>query len=149
MSEGLAPRPKLTTLDKLKIVTRFCRCQGCGQRLGDLKDIEFDHQHARCLGGSDELDNFVPLHKACHAIKTRGTPATTAGSDIHVLAKSRRLTKEQIEFRLRLSAKGPGNPPPKRGKIPSRPFNSKGKRVWPIRLTAEGELVAGQGGAER
>ena len=127
-------RRKLTTLDKLKIVVAQARCPLCGERLGDLADLDFDHAHALALGGADEIENLRAVHRDCHAVKTRGAGATTAGSDIGNAAKVKRLERDPRggeEFRRRLLAKADGEPPPETKKRkhqwPKRPFASQRK----------------------
>jgi hypothetical protein len=94
-----------------------------------IDEIHYDHNPALELRGWDEerRDTIPPANdaehidlmmirdiKRCnecgrsigsHHEKTFGTKATTAGSDIHRIAKMRRLTKKQEEFRSRVMAK--------------------------------------------
>ena len=90
-----------TLRDKLECMTRYLRCPGlpeknheCGKRFGALEYVEFDHIHRRSSGGPDTADNLRPLCKDCHKLKTFGAGATTAGSDIHMEAKARRIGGE-------------------------------------------------------
>ena len=117
-------RRKLTTLDKLKIVVAQARCPLCGERLGDLADLDFDHAHALALGGADEIENLRAVHRDCHAVKTRGAGATTAGSDVGKMKKLRKLVAKQAAFRERVLAKGGQASAPK----PKKP-----RRPWPSR----------------
>lgn len=126
---ALTPRPTLSDRQKLTIMARYCRCPGvpemgiaCNKHLPTMRECEFDHIHARVLGGADTLDNFRPLCPACHSIKTNGVPATTAGSDKARAGKVRRLSSAQEEYRRMLLEKEPGQPRLKSGKIPCRPF---------------------------
>lgn len=121
----MSERRKLTTLDKLKIVVAQARCPLCGERLGDLADLDFDHEHALARGGEDDIDNIRAVHRDCHRVKTSGTPATSRGSDVHEIAKTKRLAAEQEEFRQRILAKEPGTKPGRKSRWPSRPFNRK------------------------
>jgi 5-methylcytosine-specific restriction endonuclease McrA len=114
-------RRKLTPLDKLKIMTAQSRCPLCGEKLGALADVQFDHIHALALGGTDTLDNLRAVHIACHAVKTRGNGATTRGSDVGEIAHSRHVMASHAEFRARLLAKDAGEKKP-RSKWASRPF---------------------------
>lgn len=117
-------RRSVSLTTKLAVMVRQAVCPKCGERLGALKDVEFDHSTPLAIGGADDESNLVALHVECHAVKTTGTPATTAGSDIHLIAKGKRLTKDQEETRRRLLAKSgqaEASERPK-GKIPSRPF---------------------------
>lgn len=51
-----------------------------------------EHLHAIGLGGADAPENERLVHFECADRKTRGTKATSAGSDVHAMAKHRRLT---------------------------------------------------------
>ena len=100
--------------------------------------ISFDHDPA--LGLRDQIQDgdkivfvpdqndpryIVPRLDAAHKVKTNGTKATCADGDTHKIAKARRLTKQQQEFRDRMMAKDAGEePPPKRSKWPTRKFGS-------------------------
>lgn len=119
-------RRKLTTVDKLKIIVAQANCPLCGGKLGDLANIDFDHAEALALGGADEIENLRAVHRDCHAVKTRGAGATTAGSDIGKIAKQKRLIRKQTEFRERVLAKGGRASEPK-------PKTKAVKRAWPSR----------------
>lgn len=107
----------------------------CLSMLGLLgEEVEFDHYPALALrlrtpeGGyiPDELDpRYIrPMLKDKHKIKTFGSGATTAGSDIGNAAKIKRIEKDPSggeEFRRRILAKEPRKER-KKQKIPSRPF---------------------------
>lgn len=107
-------RRKLTTLDKLKVMVSQARCPLCGEKLGALDDLHYDHALALGIGGPDTVENLQAVHKSCHAVKTNGRKATTYGSDKHAIAKLDRLT----------GVTGQGK---RKRKIPSRPMQ-KGKR---------------------
>ncbi|MGV6874528.1 hypothetical protein ACUSIJ_17800 [Pseudochelatococcus sp. B33] len=74
-----------------------------------------------------------PLRKSGHDTKTFGRGGekriTTAGGDIHAIAKSKRLARGSAEFDRRLIAKSTGEEPrPERRRkrrIPSRPFSQR------------------------
>jgi hypothetical protein len=88
--------------------------------------VEYDHYPIRkCDGGPDKFFNLTPRLRPGHRFKT-------ATKDIPEVAKGKRITKANAEFRRRILEKTFGealavfdqfNPParPKR-KIPSRPF---------------------------
>jgi hypothetical protein len=124
-------RKKLTLMDKVQILLDQAVCPLCGEKLGK-EGIEYDHATPLALGGEDRPSNIRAVHRQCHRTKSSGKPATTAGSDIHAIAKMKRLSKEQTEFRARLMEKSavpaflPADHKPKRG-IPSRPFPRKPK----------------------
>lgn len=86
-------RRKLTTLDKLKIVVEQARCPLCGEKLGDIAGLDFDHAHALVNGGTDTLDNLRAVHRDCHKVKTHGNGATNRGSDRGEASKTRRLVE--------------------------------------------------------
>ncbi len=71
-----------------------------------------EHMHALGLGGPDTPENWRLVHKYCADRKTIGTKATTAGSDIQLIAKGKRLRGETGQGR------------PKRP-IPSRGFDKR------------------------
>ena len=90
-------RRKLTTLDKLKIVVAQARCPLCGEKLGDLAGLDFDHQIALVNGGPDTLDNLRAVHReGCHKRKTHGNGATNRGSDRGEAIKSDNLEKKRL-----------------------------------------------------
>lgn len=60
-----------------------------------------------------------------HKTKTFGNKATTAGSDIHLIAKSKRITREQEEFRRRILTKQPGKSARPASKWPKRKFGRR------------------------
>lgn len=91
--------------------------------------IEWDHIPALAMREvDDEADEWVPhqhdpryltpLLRGEHKVKTNGTKATTAGSDKHMIAKTRRL-EAQRKLLGRTKRKGA------KRKIASRPFPSR------------------------
>lgn len=111
----MTDRPKRKAIPdavKLRAVLRVeGRCRQCGERLGDLSGLQFDHRPAiinRPVNedGTDyvpaQLDpEFIePLHIDCHDIRTNGPGGekriTTAGSDKHVAAKTKRLAEQRM-----------------------------------------------------
>ena len=99
--------------------------------------LEWDHQPALALRIVDPATGELvphpndprylrPLRKAEHAVKTRGSGATTAGTDVGSAAKVKRIEKDPSggeEFRRRVLAIKRGDEPPP----------SKRKRAWPTR----------------
>lgn len=81
-----------------------------------LARFEFDHIHPVALGGDDHPSNLTPLPKDEHRIKT-------AKIDIPRIAKVKRLSKKETDFRSRLLAKDGGEVPP----------DPKRKKAWPKR----------------
>ncbi len=98
--------------------------------------IDFDHHPS--LGVRPVVDGEMvphpndwrylrPMLREEHDIKTRGTGATTAGSDVGNAAKVKRVEKDPPggeEFRRRLLAVKTGGKPPE---------TKKRKRPWPTR----------------
>lgn len=68
------------------------RCFRCGEPITfeQLRagKIEKEHLHELELGGADMPENCRYSHKDCHAVITNGTPATSAGSSKHRIAKA-------------------------------------------------------------
>ena len=132
-------RPKRKSIPdrtKLEVVlNQDGKCPHCGQRLGRLDGLNFDHRPALINRDIDQsIKDYVPgqldpeyiqaVHIDCHKVRTSGATATTAGSDLHIRDKTRNLQQQQKEYRDRLLAKDRGEPPPK----PKKP-----KYQWPKR----------------
>jgi hypothetical protein len=98
-------------------------CPDCGEPITDRKNIARDHTWSIATGGPDIASNMRYVHQTpCHDIKTRGSGATTAGTDVGVAAKMKRLArKREVELGLRA--------PKKKKKIPGRGFPSKEERA--------------------
>lgn len=107
--------------EQVAILKRQAICPLCRCPLGE-GPLDLDHGWALARGGGDEVLNKAFVHRDCHAAKTRGSGATTRGSDIGEIAKSKRLTAKEEAFRLRVLEKAPGVPRAKSGKIRSRGF---------------------------
>jgi hypothetical protein len=52
------------------------------------KQVQKEHLHELELGGADMPENCRYSHADCHAVITNGTPATSAGSSKHRIAKT-------------------------------------------------------------
>lgn len=125
------PRRKFGLRAYLEVMVRQARCPLCGDRLGSLDGLHWDHVVPIALGGADHPDNLQAVHRACHDRKTRGLPATTAGSDIHAIAKVRRLRSDPPggeEFRRKLLAREPAEPTKRKRKWPTRPMKSRPRK---------------------
>ncbi|GGC70437.1 hypothetical protein [Chelatococcus reniformis] len=103
-------------------------------------ECELDHDPALGIRAvnADGTDWDPPQHderylvwrpKREHDVKTFGPGGekriTTAGGDIHRIAKLRRLTTEQEEHRRRMLGKEPGSQRPRSSRWPSRPFSKR------------------------
>lgn len=135
-----------------------CALVALAEALGLDSDTQFEFDHTPALGLRDwneEAQDYEPPQNdpafiVCrpvdlHDIKTFGTKATTAGSDIHLIAKGKRLRKDGAEHAQVMLAKiGLADMPerkpsrlqgrgfPKDGpkqKIPSRPFPKRKKQI--------------------
>lgn len=128
MGRHTVKRRSLSLKDKLEVMVKQAICPACGERLGDLDGLDWDHIHPLALGGSDnDNGNFQVLHRSCHRKKTSGTKATSAGSDIHEIAKTKRLTKDHNEFVSKLLSRECGEKREKSNKIRSRGFEKRKK----------------------
>lgn len=83
-------RKYLTPKQKAEVLLRFNGCCAiCGEKFEAGAVIQFDHTQALGLDGSNDLENFRPVHgeqDGCHAQKTK--------SDIKAIAKGKRQRKK-------------------------------------------------------
>jgi len=136
----------LTTAKHRKYVPVGVRLDACllalGFTLEQIRRGQIHWDHMPPLGTRAVNDDGVmtpdpndpryiqPLLVEEHEIKTWGTPATSAGSDIAAIAKAKRLAADQAAFRATLLARTTGEaPPPEKPKRPwpSRPFPKRRK----------------------
>ena len=112
----------------------------------DPKTAELDHDPALGLrpfstvtGDYDPPENdpryLVWRDPVAHRKKTSGTKATSAGSDVHLIAKSKRIRRKEATHALYMSTdsfadldRAMGSFARKR-KIPSRPFPNKIRKL--------------------
>ena len=97
-----------------------CGCD-CGRPLHLGTPVIHEHMTPLCQGGADDETNIRLVRKECAHRKTYGSKATTAGSDIHKIAKVRRLRGE--------TRGRPRRTWPKGRPITSRPFPKKEQRT--------------------
>ena len=97
--------------------------------------------HALALGGADDEENMRYVHAACAARKTNGAgpKATTYGSDIHAIAKLKRLEAERAMRNA--EAAGEKVKRKRRAKIPQptkaqRRARREAAKEWAQRVTA-------------
>jgi len=126
------PRRKVPTAIALKVALRQL----------NLKAPQLDHDPALGLRDRSPDGGYIPHEHDPdylvwrdaeeHAVKTRGNGATTAGSDVHRIAKVKRLSKAEEEFRWRLTSYDhrtttakPKRKIKSRGFGPSRKFNER------------------------
>jgi hypothetical protein len=139
-------RPSIPVKVKLEIVLQQdSKCTTCGERLGSLDQIEFDHVPALQLRAwDDQANDTIPAandkayiqakHGDCHAAKTFGSKSKLLpkrGADVTEIARTKRLSKAEIDFRRRLLAKADPEvevvAPTKKRKWPKRPFPNRKK----------------------
>lgn len=109
------------------------------------EDVQYDHNPALELRPINELtgDTIPPANDPAyidmllieeHKVKTFGRGGerriTTADGDIGKIAKVKRVSAKQEEFRRALLTKQTGEPAPRKSKWPSRPFGKRKDR-WP------------------
>lgn len=100
-------RSEFAQKTKLEALAKYCRCPKCGGQFGHISKVEFDHIEPDAMQGKNDLDNCMPLCKACHKIKTNGKKHTTLGSDKHTIAKSKRLRGETKNgFKKKIQSRG-------------------------------------------
>jgi len=124
---GMVVEPKQRT--RIELLIGQCKCAGCGESLRK-GSVHFDHrppleqrkinrQKTDFIPPQDNPQFLEAIDVPCHQFRTTGRKpgaektVTTLGSDVHVAAKLRRMSKP----------KKPTRPWPSRG-IPSRPFRS-------------------------
>lgn len=76
--------------------------------------FEFDHVELHALGGSVHPSNLYPRPRPEHREKSR--------KDTSIVAKVKRLSKDQEDFRTRVLARAPGEPRARSGRWPKRSF---------------------------
>jgi len=97
-------------------------CPICEKAIDPLSKMVREHWQALERGGEDDPSNMFFVHAHCAKAKTFGTGATTSGSDIGEIAKTKRLEKAR-------EAMERGDKPKPKAKIQSRGFgNTKFKK---------------------
>jgi 5-methylcytosine-specific restriction endonuclease McrA len=86
--------------EKMKIASLLyhndIECALCGQWLTSVDPIEWDHYRPLAMDGAHDETNIMAVHAKCHLQKTFGAKATTAGSDMHKIAKDKRFAKGKM-----------------------------------------------------
>lgn len=129
--------------NRRKTIPWKVKCEAALRALGlTIREVNFDHEPALALREWDERaqDTIPPANDpdfirillvADHKAKTFGRGGekrvTTLGSDIHAIAKARRLSKEQEEFRRRLLSREPGEKRERKNTIRNRGFDKSRK----------------------
>ena len=104
----MCARAEFTTLTKLRAMARYIRCPGvfelgikCGNPLGRLDNIEFDHIKRNEIEPDNSPENCRPLCRDCHAAKT-------TRKDAYEAAKGRLIRKETKASQARKRPPMPG-----------------------------------------
>lgn len=125
-------RAEFTLRTKLEALARYAICPGvpekgraCGKKFNSIDDIHFDHVARETISHDNSVENCRPLCKECHAFKTFGTKATSAGSDVHMAAKARRIARKQELLDAKRQAKLSDVP------VGERPMERAKKSNWP------------------
>lgn len=170
--QALAPPPgfrkAIPVLVKLKVVLgQNAICPDCGQTLGPLEGVQFDHDPAIGLRGWDpeaedtipacnDLGHIIGRHKdGCHSVKTTGRKGESDKNRLHgdvaQIAKLRRLTRKEAEFRQRLLAKEAEEPateeerPKPKSRWPKRSFDRRPKHGSSAARAVEGDEGSREG----
>jgi len=106
-------RKRPTLSQQVKSLLKIGRCPSCNGSL--CEGGEWDHRVPLALGGTNDDENWQILCRTCHSSKSHGSKATSYGSDIHAIAKVRRIQKKQAGME-KLKQKIPSRPWPKRAK---------------------------------
>ena len=120
-------RPHISTATKVNVAIEqaggWIRCALCSGPLRPSEPRILEHLVPHELDGSSEAENLRWVHRECAGKKTNGSRATSAGGDIHKIAKAKRLEKARAAHEAIVS--GAAEKPP--GKIKSRPFQGSRK----------------------
>ena len=112
----MGARPHISVKDKVTVAIAqatggYIWCPLCSKPLVSDEPRILEHLVARAFTGSDDVKLLAYCHKACSDLKTYGRKATCADSDIHKIAKAKRISK--------------GGRKRKGRAIPSRPFGKQ------------------------
>ena len=91
-------RKRFTERQVLEVALRqggTLKCYRCGVAftVETVRTAEREHVHEMALGGADTVLACAYSCAACHDAVTRGTGATTAGSSIGRIAKTKRIER--------------------------------------------------------
>ena len=87
----MSKRNEFTLKTRLEAMAKYMRCPSCDEKFGQISNVEFDHIMPDALDGLNDVENCMPLCIKCHKKKTNGKKHTTLNSDMHTIAKSKRL----------------------------------------------------------
>lgn len=119
-------RPHISAKTKVDVAIRQAggvKCPLCLCWMDADEPRILEHLVPHELGGSSEADNLSWVHKDCASEKTNGSKATSAGGDIHKIAKAKRLSAAQAIHAAIIA----GDMTRAKSRIPSRPFQKRMK----------------------
>ena len=105
-------RPHISTATKVNVAIEqaggWIRCALCSGPLRPDEPRILEHMVPHELDGSSEEENLRWVHNECAAKKTNGNKATSAGGDIHKIAKAKRLAlaREAIREPGKIKSRG-------------------------------------------
>lgn len=127
MTYNTAPRRPLRGAKRQAFLEAHdCRCCWCGDLILPGQPWHDEHELARELGGSDDMDNRRPIHAdPCHKAKT--------AMDRKLIAKSNRVRKKHGLDPDRRKHKpkpirSPGFQRGQKQRLPSKPFPKRMKK---------------------
>lgn len=112
------PPHMLVSVAILQAVDGGLRCPLCTLRITTNHKRILEHLTPVAFGGKNEIDNLRFVHRECADKKTNGNAATSAGGDLHKIAKAKRLAKAQEVHRAVLAGEHKREP----SRIKSRGF---------------------------
>jgi hypothetical protein len=115
--------PKMKVDVALEQAGGWVYCPLCAGPLRPEHPRILEHMVPHKLGGDTDTENLRWVHKECAATKTNGNKATSAGGDLHKIAKAKRLAKARDEMAAVIAGEKQKTP----GKIKSRPFQGHRK----------------------
>jgi len=101
-------------------------CPLCWDQLAAMDDRILEHLVPYGLDGKSDETNLRWVHKECASKKTNGSKATSAGGDLHKIAKAKRLAKARDELKAVLSGEKTKQP----GSIKSRGFDKTWRKTF-------------------
>jgi len=94
-------RPHISIATKVNVAIEqaggWIRCALCSGPLRPFEPRILEHLVPHELGGSSEEENLRWVHRGCASTKTNGSKATSAGGDIHKIAKAKRLATKHSQ----------------------------------------------------
>lgn len=95
-------RRSLSTRDRVKVFSQgHGRCYLCKQQITPREKWEAEHPTPHAVGGSDRVEDLLPVHVSCHATKTK--------NDVREIAKTKRIHAKHIGAHRSQSRPMPGS----------------------------------------